>query len=229
MDKSILFFHDDCEAGTMWANLLRQKNLRVAAVELRENAPEQLPDQAFDLIVVNVCLSRAQGVRACCKLRSTFTNPILLVAPWRDEDYVLEAYEAGIDEYIPTSIDPRVFLAKVNAWLHHAWMVSTAALDNVQVSKIRLDTERREVVIPHRPSQKLTNLEFRVLHLLMTHTDKTLDASHIIDRVWGYANSEENVLLKNVIYRLRRKIEQDPAQPVYIVTVPGMGYAFHSG
>ena len=60
----------------------------------------------------------------------------------------------------------------------------------------------------------------------MTHPDQTLETSRIIDRVWGYSGSGDGVLLKNVVYRLRHKIEPNPAQPIYIVTVPGAGYAF---
>ena len=223
---SILLVQDDCDAGPLWANLLRQKGLNVVSAELEEIAAEQLLDQAFDLTVVNICTARARGIEICRKLREMFINPILLVATGRDEDFVLEAYAAGIDEYVSTSIDPRVFLAQVAVWLRHAWTVSAAALKSVEVNKVCLDTERRQVTIPTKPPQKLTNLEFRLLHLLMTHPDQTLETSRIIDRVWGYGDSDDSVLLKNVVYRLRRKIKPGPAQPIYIVTVPGVGYVF---
>jgi DNA-binding response OmpR family regulator len=228
MSRSILFFQDDCDTGALWASLLRQKELVVTCVDLNAGAADLYQEQNFDLIIVNLCTAYAQGLDACRKLRGLFINPILLLASAHTEAYVLQAYEAGIDEFIPTSIDPRILLAKLNAWLRHTWTISTAALGDVQVDKIRLDTEKRAVIIPNRPSQKLTNLEFRVLHLLMTHPGKNLETSFILDRVWGYADNDDNSLLKNVIYRLRRKIEPDPAQPSYIVTVPGVGYTFQS-
>jgi DNA-binding response OmpR family regulator len=227
MGKSILFIQDASDAGSLWANILRHKNLNVVSVQLEEDISDQLQDQQFDLIVLSIFTSREQSVDACQKIRRMFANPILLIASGRDEDYILQTYAAGIDEYIPTSIDPRVFLAKVNAWLRQAWTVSASALNHVQLDKIHLDTERREIIMPNRSPQKLTNLEFRVLHLLMTHSGEPLETNQIIDRVWGYsANSDVSVLLKNVIYRLRRKVEPDPAQPMHIVTVPGVGYSF---
>jgi DNA-binding response OmpR family regulator len=73
----------------------------------------------------------------------------------------------------------------------------------------------------------LTNLEFRVLHLLMSHPGQVLPAGLIVDRVWGYAGGGDSVLLKNVIYRLRRKIEPDAGEPRYLQTVAGEGYVFY--
>ena len=72
----------------------------------------------------------------------------------------------------------------------------------------------------------LTNLEFRLLHCLMGHHGQVLGPGVIVDHVWGYAGGGDNTALKNVIYRLRRKIEPDPAQPRYIATVAGEGYVF---
>jgi DNA-binding response OmpR family regulator len=229
MSQSILFIQDDADAALLWADLLRHKNLNIITARPEEDISDQLQDQQFDLIMVSTFSNRHQSVEVCQKLRRMFANPILFIASGRDEDFVLQVYAAGIDEYIPTSIDPRVFLAKVNAWLRHAWTVSASALNHVQINKIHLDTDRREITLPNRSPQKLTNLEFRVLHLLMTHFGEPLETNQIIDRVWGYSGiSDESVLLKNVIYRLRRKIERDPAQSVHIVTIPGVGYSFHA-
>ena len=230
MSQSILFIQDESDVGSLWATVLRQKNLNVTSVQLENDLLEVLQAQQFDLIIACIIQCRDLSAQVCQKLRRVFTNPILLIASGRDEEYVLQAYAAGIDEYIPTSIDPRILLAKVNAWLHHSWTVSAAALDHVQFNKIHLDTERREITLPNRVAQKLTNLEFRVLHLLMTHPGQPIETTLIIDRVWGYSvNNDVSALLKNVVYRLRRKVEPDPSQPVHIVTVPGTGYLFHDG
>jgi DNA-binding response OmpR family regulator len=75
---------------------------------------------------------------------------------------------------------------------------------------------------------KLTNLEFRLLHLLMAHPGQVLEAGVIIDRVWGYPDTGDSVLLKNLVYRLRQKVEPEPGEPRYIGTVAGVGYAFQS-
>ncbi len=91
---------------------------------------------------------------------------------------------------------------------------------------LRLAPARREVITTTGSAVKLTNLEFRLLHLLMSHPGQVLGSNLIIDRVWGYTGGGDTVLLKNLVYCLRRKIEPDPSQPRYIQTVAGEGYSF---
>ena len=174
MLKSVFFIQDDRESGTIWSNLLTQKRLEVASIDLKDAVLEKLVSQPFDLAVVSTQRSRREGINLCGKIRNDLINPLLLIAPWHDEEYVLQAYQAGVDECIPTSIDPRIFLAKVNVWLRRAWTVSAAALRPLVTQAIRLDPEHRQVTIRNGAIRKLTNLEFRVLHLLMTHPERAL-------------------------------------------------------
>ena len=85
---------------------------------------------------------------------------------------------------------------------------------------------RRTVMTPGGSVVKLTNLESRLLHLLMSHPNQVLPSEVIVERVWGYVGNGESSLLKNVVYRLRSKLEPDPRQPAYIHTVAGEGYMF---
>jgi DNA-binding response OmpR family regulator len=75
---------------------------------------------------------------------------------------------------------------------------------------------------------RLTNLEFRLLHFLMLNEGKVVDSGLIVERVWGRSNQGDSALLKNVMYRLRRKIEPEPAHPHYLQTLSGEGYLFHA-
>jgi DNA-binding response OmpR family regulator len=133
-----------------------------------------------------------------------------------------------VDEYISTPIGTGLFLAKVRVWLRRCWTVSAEALETVQASEFQLDPVRRQLTLPGGSSFKLTNLEFRVLYLLMTHEGQVLMPDVLVTRVWGYGEGQEGALLKNVIYRLRRKLESDPNQPRYIQTVAGEGYKFQA-
>lgn len=153
-------------------------------------------------------------------------NPILLMTPRRHEAHLLEAYQAGVDECIVKPISPSLFLAKVKSWLRRSWTVPAEALNGVQAGDLQLDPARRELITATGSVVKLTNLEFRLLHLLMSHRGQVLDSNLIIDRVWGYTGGGNSVLLKNVVYRLRRKVEPDPSQPRYIQTATGERYTF---
>ncbi len=112
----------------------------------------------------------------------------------------------------------------MRAWLRRAWTVPTEALTVLDVGGLRLNPEKRLVDLPDGGQIPLTNLELRLLHLLMSHSGQVLKPSTMIDRVWGY-ESAEGAVLKNMVYRLRRKIEPDPAHPHYIRTVDG-GYVY---
>jgi len=95
----------------------------------------------------------------------------------------------------------------------------------VKVGKHRLDPARRSIVNPDGQVIKLTNLEFRLLHLLMSQPGHVFNAEDIIQSIWGGYGSGDQVLLKNVVYRLRRKLAADPSNPVLVQTGPG-GYYF---
>lgn len=226
MAKTALLILDDAEESGIWAALLRQIGLDVVSVGLQAKDLDSLENRALDLIVIKSHDPRNDAIALCARLRSEFINPILLLGPGYDDEQVIKAYEAGVDDYLPASISPRVFLVKVRAWLRRSWDASTSGLEDIQAGPLKLDACRRELVIGARPPLKLTNLEFRVLHLLMSHPGQALETNTIVDRVWGYESHDESILLKNVIYRLRRKIEPDHARLTYIHTVNGAGYSF---
>lgn len=124
------------------------------------------------------------------------------------------------------SIGPPLFLAKARAWLRRSWTISAETLNSVQMDDLCLNPARREVVTASGSTAKLTNLEFRLLYFLMSHRGQVLESDLIVDRVWGYDGGGESALLKSLVYRLRRKIEDEPDHPRYIHTVTGVGYTF---
>jgi len=115
------------------------------------------------------------------------------------------------------------------AWLRRSWVGSIEVLANLQVGDLLLDPAQRQLVAPPSQVIKLTNLEFRLLYLLMSHHGQVLETNVIIDRVWGsYSDGGDSILLKNLVYRVRNKIELDPHQPRYILNVAGEGYMFQA-
>ncbi len=226
MNAKMLLVSDHPETGRIWAYALSQIGVEVVVVGSAEETLDQWAKEPFDLIIIDVSTPQLDGIDLCRRLRAEAIIPILLMTPRGGEAHLLGAYQAGVDECIVKPISPSLFLAKVKIWLRRSWTVPAEALDSLQVGDLQLDPARREVVTPTGAAVKLTNLEFRLLHLLMSHRGQVLDSNLIIDRVWGYTGGGNTVLLKNVVYRLRRKIEPDPTQPRYIQTVTGEGYSF---
>ncbi len=226
MCGQVLLVSDDPNIGQIWAFALRQMGLEAVLATTAGEALGQWVEGAFDLIVIDVHGEQLDGLEVCRLLRAEAVNPILMFTPRGDESHVLEVYQAGADECVVKPVSPPMFLAKVGAWLRRSWTLPAGALDSLRAGDLHLDPARRVVTTGNGCTVKLTNLEFRLLHLLMSHPGQVLPSDLIIDRVWGYQAGGDSTLLKNVVYRLRRKIEPDPSQPQYIETVAGEGYAF---
>lgn len=222
---AVLLISNDCESAAVWAYVLRRIGLDVTLANSTGEGLRLWRQGQFDLILVDVCDSASDHIELVRQLCAEAVNPVLLLTSTHDEAYVLRAYRAGVDECVVKPISPALFLAKVRAWLRRAWTVRTSALDGLCMGPLCLVPLERAVLLPDGTKVRLTNLEFRVLHLLMSHPNQTLPAEVIVERVWGY-REEGGALLKNVIYRLRRKIELTPGQLRYLHTGPTGGYRF---
>lgn len=225
----ILLIGDDVKAAQIWSFALKMAGIETTLVlPSDKDDTERRTDPSYDLIIIDAHsppLSRASLIR---HLREEASIPILLMLPTSDELYVLEGYESGADDVIVNSISHKVFLAKVTVWLRRSWTVPTSMLDSFYVGDLLLDTNKRQLVDATGKVTKLTSLEFRLLHLLMSHADHVMESALIVDRVWGTNGQGDSTLLKNLVYRLRRKIEPDPSIPLYIVSMAGEGYMFRS-
>jgi two-component system response regulator VicR len=158
-------------------------------------------------------------------MREHVSVPILFLTPINNETHMLEAYQAGADECVIKPISPALFLAKVKVWLHRTWTVQVESLDKLMVGDLTLDPAKHHLFNADGRKIRLSNLEFRVLYLLVDHPNQLFTNEEIIERVWGFYGDGSSALVKNVIYRLRKKIEANPNQAKYIRTETG-GYTF---
>jgi DNA-binding response OmpR family regulator len=222
----VLLISRDLEAGEMLAYGLRRRGLEVMSLDSIQQAVEQWRTDAYALAIVNECDNSLNGPAQCEALRQEATLPILLLTHERNELYSLKAYQAGVNECITKPIGTRLLLAKVMTWLRCTGSVPTDSLPDVTVGGVRLEVAQRRFRLPGGRTVTLTNLEMRLLHLLMSHPGQALEPAMIVEHVWGYRGENNTDLLKHVVYRLRRKIEPDPTNPVFVQTMAGAGYAF---
>jgi DNA-binding response OmpR family regulator len=127
---------------------------------------------------------------------------------------------------LPLPVSPRVLAAYCRNQMHRSGDVAAIAPTPLKLGAVVLDPSVRSVRVGRRKPRRLTKLEFRLLHLLMTHRGQVIPPDVIVDRVWGYAESGSRELVRGLISRLRGKIELDPASPKYVRTIPGVGYVF---
>ena len=224
--SKVLLVTDNYEMGRVWSFALSLRNIDVHMTATSEDAQERYQTGIFDLVLIVIHQGHLDGAAVCRMLRPLVLSPMLLLTPNCGESHILEAYAAGIDECIGAPLSPAVLLAKVEAWLRRSWTVSAAALPVQEVAGLRLDLVKRHATTASGRTVKLTNLELRLLSLLMMNRSQILEPRQIIDRVWGGHEEIDPELLKSLVYRLRKKLESDPHHPRLILSVRGEGYMF---
>ena len=227
MGARILLISEEAEAGQIWAFCLQREGAEVVLARNAHEVREQWEAKAPDMLIIDMYGGQLDGIGLCRSLRGEASAPILLLIPRADEHSLLASYSAGADECIVKPISPLVFLAKVQAWLRWSYTVPVDLLRPLRNGGLTLDPRLRQVLAPDGRAIPLTSLEFRLLHTFMSHPDQALESNFLISRLWGY-NKGDLVMLKNVVYRLRKKLQPHCPPEHFIVTIPGTGYRFSS-
>ena len=220
----VLIVSNQQTTGPLWAFSLQQQSLYVALEPDPSNTLKRCETEHPDLIIFDINLSEAQTIDLIKSLRMEMVTPILLLTPPRPEENIIAVYDAGVDDYMIKPVSPSVFNAKVKVWLKRSWSTTISTLSPVKFSDMQIFPSERMVVKRNGQTVHLTNLELRLLYHLAGRMGQNVTADELNQRVWGYTGEVDNTMLKNVVYRLRRKIEVDPANPKIIQTVASGGY-----
>jgi DNA-binding response OmpR family regulator len=215
---------DQRDTAPVWGYILRQQGLIVIMETSIEKSIDRWSTEIPELVVIDLNVEHEARLELYQKFRAVSVAPILLFLPAYHETQILEAYAAGVEDVVIKPISPPIFLAKILAWMRRSWTVPIDNLSHVKAGKHRLNPTRRCLINPEGMEIRLTNLEFRLLHLLMSRPGFVFSLEEIIESIWGGYGSGDQVLLKNVVYRLRKKIE-DPGRPLFLQTGQG-GYSF---
>jgi two-component system KDP operon response regulator KdpE len=225
----LLIVSSSLRTGPLWAYSLQVDNFDVVMEPNSLNTLHRWSEERPNLVILDLTTEEPVILNIIRELRAESSVPILVLAPAKTEEYVLDAYAAGADECIIKPISPSMFHSKVKAWLRHSWSIPLEMLDPLRVGNVELNPADRTITIDRGTPIRLTNLEMRLLYILMNRRSNPIADEELTQRVWGYSREVDNIALKNVIYRLRRKLEAKPGSPAIIQTVPGVGYKFMSG
>ncbi|MBT3336551.1 MAG: response regulator transcription factor [Anaerolineae bacterium] len=217
----VLIICDQTETAPLLGYMIREKGLNAIIETSVQRALQRAPEIMPELIVIDVNAPHDERISLAKKYRALSKTPILLFLPAHHETEIIEAYQAGVDECIVKPVSPAIFLAKITAWSRRS---ATSLLAPATPPKLKLDPARRLAISPNGKKTSLTNLEFRLLRLLMNRPGYVFTNEEIILSVWGSAGEKDQIALKNVIYRLRKKLGKD--REYMIQTSPG-GYSFH--
>ncbi|MGH9382239.1 MAG: response regulator [Thermoanaerobaculia bacterium] len=218
----ILVVDDDLELLALVAFALRQGGFLAIEAASGERALALIAEEEPDLVVLDVNLPGIDGFEVCRRLRAERNPvPVLMLTVRGDEEDVVQGLELGADDYLTKPFSPRTLLARVRALLRRTGRHGSAELRS---GELVLDEELQAVRLGDQPPLRLTPLEFRLLRLLLAHAGQPVPAERILRHVWGARAGGDRQLLKQLVHRLRQKLESDPAHPRRLTTEPGVGY-----
>lgn len=216
-----LVVDDDRVLADLTAFALRRAGFDVIQAFDGETALRRWEAEQPDLIILDVNLPRVDGFTVCRRIRAVAATPIIMLTVRDKEDDIVRGLNLGADDYMAKPFSPRQLVARSLTVLRRAG--KTLAPSVRQAGSLSFDSSRREVRRDDGPPITLTPLEGRLLDLLMTNAGQILPSETIIDQVWGPEGGDRD-MLRQLVRRLRARIEPDPAHPTLIETIPGLGY-----
>jgi len=180
----------------------------------------------YDAVLLDVNMPGRDGVRVCRELRMLFPRlAILIVSVRNSQDDQVEALDAGADDYVVKPFQMRELTARIRAAVRRVQTPAGEKEQRIQIGEIILDLSRRYVdkageLVP------LTPKEFELLHYLMTHTGVPINHARLLTAVWGPEYASRTEYLRTFIRQLRKKLEDNPSEPKYLLTDSHVGYRF---
>ena len=181
--------------------------------------------QGADIVLLDLMMPGLSGTEVCRQLRVRGQVPIIMLTARDTEIDKVVGLELGADDYVTKPFSHRELVARIRAVLRRGADVEVGT-DVVEASGVRMDVERHETTVRGAPVQ-LALKEFELLEVLLRNSGRVLTRGQLIDRVWGSDYVGDTKTLDVHVKRLRAKLEGDPANPVLLVTVCGLGYKFN--
>jgi DNA-binding response OmpR family regulator len=223
---SILVVEDEESVQKLLTYPLEREGFEVVQARDGEEALDRFREGTFDLVVLDLALPKLDGLEVCKRLRAASTVPIIMLTARDDEVDKVLGLELGADDYITKPFSIREFRSRVRALLRRARLAPAEGTDElIEVDGVRVDLARRAVEVGDR-AVELTYLEFELLRTLATHPGRVFSRRTLLQNLWGGSDYRDPRTIDVHIRHLREKLEPDPSDPRYILTVRGVGYRF---
>ncbi|MGO1506562.1 MAG: response regulator [Microbacteriaceae bacterium] len=222
----ILLVEDEPDLADPLAYLLRREGYEVEIVEDGPGALASFREQGADIVLLDLMLPGMPGTEVCRQIRSTSAVPIIMLTAKDSEVDIVVGLELGADDYITKPYSSRELLARMRAVLRRVVQAESDLDERVlEGGRVALDIDRHTVTVAGEEIN-MPLKEFELLEVLMRNSGRVLTRGQLIDRVWGSDYFGDTKTLDVHIKRIRSRIEENPGEPVMLVTVRGLGYRF---
>jgi two-component system response regulator RegX3 len=223
----VLVVEDEESFSDALSYMLRREGYEVEIAASGTDALQSFERTGADLVLLDVMLPGVSGTEVCRILRSKSNVPIIMVTARDAEVDKVVGLELGADDYVTKPFSSRELIARIRAVLRRGAEPEELITNTVEAGPVRMDVERHMVSVSGEPVS-LPLKEFDLLELLLRNAGRVLTRGQLIDRVWGSDYVGDTKTLDVHVKRLRSKIEPDPSNPKYLVTVRGLGYKFEA-
>jgi two-component system response regulator RegX3 len=223
----ILVVEDEASFSEALVFLLQKEGFEVSVADTGTKAIAEFDRTGADLVLLDLMLPGLSGTEVCRQIRSRSSVPIIMLTAKDSEIDKVVGLELGADDYVTKPYSSRELTARIRAVLRRQGDFEDPEDAVLNVAGVRMDTERHEVAVNGERIQ-LPLKEFELLEILLRNAGRVLTRLQLIDRVWGSDYVGDTKTLDVHVKRLRSKIEKDPANPVHLITLRGLGYKFES-
>ncbi len=221
---SILIVEDESSFSEALSFLLGKEGYEVKIAETGTEAIKKFNENGADLVLLDLMIPEVSGVEVCKAIRATSQVPIIMLTAKDSEIDKVVGLELGADDYVTKPYSSRELMARIKAVLRRGASEDVPSEHGIHsVAGIRLDTGKHQVTV-NGTLISLPLKEFELLEFLMRNSGRVLTRTQLIDRIWGGDYYGDTKTLDVHIKRLRSKIEADPANPILIQTIRGLGY-----
>lgn len=228
MSTRILVVEDDKTIAMGIEYSLQQEGFHPVVRHTASSAMDTLQQESFDLLLLDITLPDGSGFNICEQVRKTSNTPVIFLTARDDEGNVVMGLDMGADDYVTKPFRIRELISRIKSVLRR-YQPEPAKQSVINLGDVSIHTEQARVKKRGRDIQ-LTTLEYKLLLTLAVHAGQVLTRSQILESIWDVAGDFVNDNTLTVyIKRLREKIEDDPQNPVYILTVRGLGYKAGDG
>jgi DNA-binding response OmpR family regulator len=225
--KRVLVVDDEESMLKIIRYALEEAGFQVATALDAETAERELPEFRPDLIVLDVMLPGVSGLEFTKSLRTSSDVPVVMLSAKSEEIDKVLGLELGADDYVTKPFSPRELVSRVRAHLRRSDAPACLPTGHT-VGELRVDPDSHQAYMSGEVVH-LTNTEFQILELLSRSPGKVFSRAAILDSLWsgGFVGDERAVDVH--VHNIREKIERDPAEPEYLLTVRGIGYRLREG
>jgi two-component system KDP operon response regulator KdpE len=222
----VLIVDDEISIRRSLHNTLQTMGFIVNDTSTGEDALRLVRESQYDVVLLDINMPGIGGVQACREIRKILPRLGILMLTVRDsEDDKVTALDAGADDYITKPFNIRELAARVRAAVRRSSAAQSDSETVIQIGDIELDPARR-LASKAGAQVHLTPKEFDLLHFLMAHAGLPMTHVRLLHAVWGPEYGGELEYLRTFVRQLRKKLEEDPAEPEYLLTDSHVGYRF---